>query len=277
MLEYDRRMRLNLTGIATLLLASSTAVAGPFVNIDRQDETSMVGGELTYLLTEDSPLLGDLTLIRFDVHGQYVDKNSGAGGYFTIPIAYGSGDNDSETTVGNVEVGGIYSIPTGTGVNIVLHGGLLLPTASDELGPAIVGGLAGVLRIHDQYQWIPKGTSLRLAASPTLTSGKLYARMDAGLDLNLDTSSDDTADPAFHLNAGVGVWAAPTVAISAELSTMTVFDDTEGDDDSLANIAIGARFFAGSVAPYVGFVVPLDDDISDDINFGITVGLDAAL
>lgn len=276
-MEYDRHMRVNLTGIGALVLVSGTAAAGPFINIDRQDTTSSVGGELTYLFADESPLLGDLTLVRFDLHGQFVDEHSGAGGYATIPIAYGSSDNDSETTVGNVEVGGIYNIPTGTGVNVVLHGGLLLPTASDELGPAVYGGLTGLARIHDYYQWIPKGTTLRLAASPTLTSGKLYARLDAGVDINLDSADEDNEDPAFHINAGIGIWASPKVAITAELSTFTVFDDVEGDDDSLANAAVGARFFAGAVAPYFGFVIPLDDDVNDDIGLGFTVGLDAAL
>jgi hypothetical protein len=270
-------MRVNFTALGLLVVASGTAAAGPFVNIDRQDETSRAGGEFTYLVIDDDSVVNDITLMRFDAHGQYIDAASGAGGYLTIPIAYGSNDGETETALGDVELGGIYNIATGTDVGIVLHGGLLLPTADDDFDSAIVGGLSGQLRAHDLYQWIPKGTTLRLAASPTIKSGKVFARLDVGVDLNIDNSSDDDADPGIHFNAGVGVWAGETVALTGELSTMTISDDNEGDDDSIANLAFGARFFAGSVAPYLGLIFPLDDDVSDNIDFGITVGLDAAL
>ncbi len=271
-------MRVNLKALGLLMLASGTAAAGPFVNIDRQDDTSRAGGELTYLVVDDDGILNDdITLLRFDAHGQYIDPASGAGGYLTVPIGYGSGNGESETALGDIEVGGIYNIKTATDVSIVLHGGLLLPTASDENDSAAIGALSSYLRAHDFYQFIPKGTTLRLAASPMIKSGKVFARLDVGVDLNIDSADDDNADPGIHFNAGVGFWAGETVALTGELSTMTISDDNEGDDDSIANLAFGARFFAGSVAPYLGLIFPLDDDVSDFIDFGITVGLDAAL
>jgi hypothetical protein len=259
------------------LLVGGSAAATPFVNINRHDHNSMAGGEVTYVDLDGS---NDTTLLRFDLHGQYVDPGMGLGGYASVPIAFASGNNDSETALGNLEIGGIF-VPklNNPELRVILHGGLTLPTAPDEdnLGAAFVGVFAGYARVHDLYQVIPKGTTVRLGASPIYTSGQLVARLDAGVDVNLDSSDMDTADPAFHLNLGVGFYATPDAVVMAELSTLTIFDDNDGDDDNVANAVIGGRFYAGSLQPYVGLIIPLDDDISEFMNLGLTIGLDARI
>lgn len=264
--------------IGVSLLVGGSAAATPFVNINRHDVTSMAGGEVTYV---DLDGANDTTLLRFDLHGQYVDPGMGVGGYASVPIAHANGDNDSETVLGNLEVGGIF-VPklSNPELRVVLHGGLTLPTApdADNLGAAFVGVFAGYARIHDLYQTIPKGTTVRLGVSPIYSAGQLIARLDAGVDINLDSADQmDEADPAVHFNLGVGFWATPEMAVMAELSTLTIFDDTDNDDDSVANAIVGGRFYAGSVQPYVGIIIPLDDDVSEFMNLGLTLGLDAKI
>lgn len=263
--------------IGVSLLVGGSAAASPFVNINRHDATSVAGAEVTYVDLDGS---NDTTLLRFDVHGQYVDPALGFGGYASVPIAYANGNNDSETALGNIEVGGIF-IPKlqNPELRLVLHGGLTLPTAPDEnnLNAAFVGVFAGYARVHDLYQVIPQGTTVRLGVSPIYSSGQLIARLDAGVDVNIDSSGMDNADPAVHLNLGVGFWATPEMAVMAELSTLTIFDDNDNDDDNVANAIIGGRFYAGTVQPYLGLIIPLDDDISQFMNLGVTIGLDARI
>lgn len=263
----------NTAGLGAVLLIAmaGTAAAGPFVNIHRFDSASRAGGEMTYLDLEGP---NDVTLLRFDLHAQYVDSSSNAGGYIQLPIGYASGDNDSETAMGNVEIGGIF-VPrlSSQTMSIVLHGGLTLPTAEDSE----VGVLAGLLRVHDLYQTLPKGTTVRLGVSPLFHSGQLYGRIDVGVDINIDNADDDNADPGIHFNVGGGMWVSREVALTLELSSLTVLDDTDNDDDNLVNGTFGARFYAGAVAPYVGLTVPLDDDINDFINLGVTIGVDARI
>jgi hypothetical protein len=239
----------------------------------------MAGGELTFVRPDSDGGFKDTTLLRFDAHGQYISQASGLGGYLSVPFTYASGNNDSISSLGDIEVGGLF-LPAGirsSSFMLVLRGGLTLPTASDAFDKAIVG-LAGTLtRLTDYYQVIPQGTSLRLGASPIFTSGNLFGRVDLGLDLNLDNSSDKSAHTFLRFNLGGGIWATPDVAITAELSTLTDLDGDNNADNNLANFALGARFRAGTVQPYIGLVLPLDNDVSDDIDFGFTVGVDAPL
>jgi len=263
--------------VAALLLAGSTAVAGPFVHIQRFDGESRAGVDMGYGSIDGAT--DDVTLLRFDLHGHYVDPGSHFGGYFQVPYAYASGNDDSESAIGDAEIGGIF-IPAGLTTadhSLILHAGITLPTAPDELGPALIGAYASVLRVHDLYQAVPKGVSVRFGASPTFRSGNIYARADIGFDVNMDAAGDDTADPAMHVNAGVGVYVTPEASVTAEVASITVFDDTEGDDDNLINGGISFRYNAGAVAPYLGVMVPFDDDVRDDLSFAIIVGAEARL
>ena len=268
-------MRIKGAGVLALLAFGGTAAAGPFVNIHRFDGSSKAGGEMTYLDFDGGSQ--ESTLLRFDVHAQYVDPEVGAGGYVQLPIGYVSNDMDSDTALGNLEIGGIY-IPRlqSQTMTLVLHGGVTLPTAPEDES-ALIGTFAGYLRVHDLYQTIPKGTSVRLGVSPLFHSGQLYGRIDFGVDINLDNASDEKADPAIHFNIGGGAWVSPQVALTLELSSLTVLDDIDNDDDNLVNGTLGARFYAGTVAPYIGVTVPLDNDVSDFINLGLTLGVDVRI
>lgn len=267
-------------GVSVVLLAATaTAAAGPFVNIHRFDGNSRAGAEMTYVDFDGN---NDSTLLRFDLHGQYIDPGTHLGGYLQLPIGYVTGENaagesSSDTALGNIEIGGIY-IPQlqSQTMALVLHGGITLPTAPDD-GSALVGTFAGLLRVHDLYQTLPKGTTIRLGASPMFYSGNVYGRIDIGVDINIDNADNEKADPAVHFNVGGGVWATPEIALTLEVSSLTVIDDQDNDDDNLVNGTLGMRYNAGSVAPYVGITVPLDDDISDIINLGLTIGIDAKI
>lgn len=255
---------------AGLVVASmgGAAVASPFVLLDRQDGNSNVGGELGYSKL-DSDIDG--TLVRFDVHGQYVSP-SGAGGYLVVPFAYGDGGGaDSVTVLGNVEAGGIYNIRTATDLSIVLHGGLTLPTAPND-NDTIVGLQSSFIRVHDFYQWEPKGITLRTGASPTFKTGKMFLRGDLGIDINVDNAGDETDDTLFHIGFGIGGWVSPEFALMGEFVTT---DSTADNSSSITNAAFSGRYRAGSIAPYFSLVLPLDSEINRFVDFGIVLGLDA--
>lgn len=261
---------------ADAVVPADPAYAPGFVQIDRYDATSVAGGDVTYISVDGAG--DDLTLLRFQLGGRYVDPRSKVGGYLNLPITYASGNGDSVTALGNVEVGGIFLPRLGdSSTRLALHAGLTLPTADDD-EDVLVNAIAAVARPQDVYLAIPKGTSLRLGASPIFRSGNLFGRVDLGVDINLNNSGDDTSDPVVHLNAGVGVDLGGA-AIMGELSNVYVMSDNDADfSDKMINVfAISARFTAGSAMPYVSLLIPLDDDATDTIDVAFTAGLEARL
>ena len=252
------------------------ATAPGFVQIDRYDATSVAGGDLTYIALDGS----DDTVVRFQLGGRFVDPASRFGGYINLPITYASGNNQSLTGIGNLEVGGLMIPKLGSGsTTLALHAGITLPTGSD--GDDAFANLFGAFaRPQDLYLALPGATTVRIGASPMFRSGNVFGRIDLGLDINLDVKgSDEKANPLMHLNAGVGVDLG-TVALMGELSNVYVFSGDQGGDIILSPInvfAISARMHSGRAMPYVSLVVPLDDDSGEVIDFGLTLGVEARL
>jgi hypothetical protein len=250
-----------------------------FVQIDRYDATSVVGGDLTYVAL-DGDLADDVTVMRVQLGGRYVDQQSRIGGYANIPVTYASGNDDSVTGIGNLEIGGLMLPKVGDGqTTLVLHAGITLPTGSsaDDDG-FFANAFSTLARPQDAYLSLPKGTSLRLGISPLFRSGNVFGRFDLGFDINLDVDGNADTDPVMHLNAGVGVDLG-NVALMGELSNVYVFDDNDDRDfsDRLLNVlALSARFAAGNALPYVSLMVPLDDT-TDAVDFALTAGIEAKL
>ena len=255
-------------------LASTSAAASPFVNIHRFDRSSSAGGEITYVDNDPRP-----ELFRFDAHAQYVDAQRGAGVYLQIPFSFASGEGYDEFTRADIEVGGLYVPRLSAAMAIALHGGLTLPTASaDDARFASLAG--GIVRVHDIYQTLPSGTTLRLGASPLYQQGSFFARVDFGIDINLhraddyDSTETEREEPAIHVNAGAGFHVSPELALTLELSTITFFGDRR---DTLANGIVGGRYQVSGLAPYAGIIVPLADTSRNLLDLGVTLGIDVPL
>lgn len=254
--------------------AEATAAPG-FVNLDRQDAASRAGGDVTYLALDSE---SDVTLLRIDLHGHYVDPKTGFGGYAQVPIATYFGDGESGSAFGNLEIGGIF-VPKlkSPEVGVVLHAGITLPTGpspNDEDG--IVGAVAGYLRPADLYQVIPRSATLRLGASPMVRSGKVFGRVDLGLDVNLyiddgDSEFSQDVDSAAHFAVGGGLDLGGA-AVMGELSVLRIFED---DAESLVVGAVSVRGTGPKIQPYGALSIPLSpDDLGDVIDLGLTAGVE---
>ena len=125
--------------VAAALLVPALAAADPehFVTIDRQDDSSRAGAELSYLFLNGN---NSTTAMRFDVHGQYVSAMTGLGGYVSAPFGYISGGNQSDQALGDIEVGAIYALRMADpDKKLILHGGITLPTEKSSLNSAEIG------------------------------------------------------------------------------------------------------------------------------------------
>jgi hypothetical protein len=270
-------------------LAPAGALAQPpaFVTVDRGDRVSRVG--LDFSLTTFDNASG----YRFDIHGHHV-TSEGFGGYAALPISYGSFDSsviENEMVVGNVEVGGLYVVPAAP-LDVVLRGGLTLPSAPRQLSKFQANAIAVRPRLTDIVTITPQSVWLRLAGSLVGQRGNVFFRGDLGVDVPLRRSFeveigpidvDVDLDPLVRLNLGAGVIAGP-VALIGELVTIANTGDypgggpIAGDDQNFEhNLALSIRLWDATVQPSASFVLALDDDANDAIDFMFVLGVQVPL
>jgi hypothetical protein len=253
----------------------------PFVSLDRADSEGRVGVDVGYLLLEGADFPD--AVYRLDLHGQFILSQTPAnylGGYGGIPIAWVSIDGvDDELGIGAAEVGAFYGLRLPTG-ELVLRGGLTLPTGDDDDG-VFANVIAGVARITDFAQTVPRATILRAAGSWLGQSDQIFYRFDGGLDIPLFDISDDfeiDRSPLLRLNAGVGI-GNPNMAGLIELANV-VDTDTLGDDVGDAALhVLGLAFRGGneSIGYHAGLYFPIDDDFSAFVDLIFSLGLHARL
>ena len=271
-------IRLSLLSLAVLTSSTAhadTATPPPgvdvpsFATMDRVDRRSHADVSLaTSFFDGEDPDFNT----RLDLHAQYVTPQ-GTGGYASLPMSYISDGDDSEGAVGNFELGGIHVINQGP-TDIVLRGGLMLATASDDFESYIVNFATVGGRITDYVAVFPDTTWLRLGGSAIHRAGNLFARADLGLDVALDKPDGASIDPLVRVNVGAGV-AQGDLAFMAEFATIGTTGDVEEDEDRFIHtFAVSLRARAGTVSPFAAIVVPMNMDGGFiDVSFVATAGV----
>lgn len=242
-----------------------------FATLDRTDARSHadVGMSMAFFDGQDPDFN-----TRLDLYGQYVTP-TGAGGYASLPISYLSDNDESETALGNLELGGIYNIDRGS-TQIVLRGGLALATADESFEGVITNLVAVQARLTDLVGISPNTTWMRVAGSPIHRSGNLFVRGDFGFDVAIDEPSGADVDPIVRANLGVG-FVDDTFALMGELVTIgTTGDVSDGEDRFLHTAALSVRLDTGTVSPYAALIMPLDE-VLVDVSFVATAGLQIPL
>ena len=247
-----------------------------FVALDQIDASTAAGTELSYVRVNTGPGVENPTLLRSVVHARYVDAERGLGGYVRLPFTYlrapGNGMVETTTDVGNLEIGGIYSPRINqSGTGIILHAGITLPTGETDEASA-VGTLASFLALPDLYNALPRGTTMKLGMSPRFRAGVVFARLDFGLDWNFD-AKEAVLGKAIHFDAGVGA-DLESLALMLESENVVLLSDEMRGSSTLSAFAVSARFTAGTVSPYLAFVVPVDHDISQFLKLAVTAGVE---
>ncbi len=243
-----------------------------FVTLDRFDAHSRVAVDAAYV-EPAAATFGTNTevLARGDAHVRYVDPQTGLGGYAQLPVLFDREKYDRTLTgIGDLEVGGIYAHG-----DLVAHVGVALPTgAGDDEGNAAY--YASHSQLRDLYLALPSATTVRAGLSWQHREGNWFARADLGLDWNISGDTDITVGNGVHANLGVGVDLG-AAALTLESANLAILDDPHPGDrgptsshELLDTIAVAVH--AG--LPYLGVVLPLDDDTSLRFDFAIIAGAD---
>ncbi len=208
---------------------------------------------------------GDVTLLALDLHGQHITP-SGLGGYLALPLAYASGGDESESYLGNLELGGLYVI-RGANVDAYARGGLAVETASGEGFEVPITHLisrpADALTTGLGMSW------LRLGGGVRLTSGSLVIGGSGGFDVGLDSEADANT---LHLTGTIGV-AQPGFGFAVGITTVQSLEDSGGDDNFFGFQAVGDAAIGGRSRFYAALGLNFEDDTAFSLGAGVRLNM----
>ena len=209
------------------------------------------------------------TLVGANLHFQYLTP-PGLGGYVQLPFGYVDSDFvETDTVLGNVELGGVY-VMRNPGMDIFLRGGFALETANDE-GNFVVPSANFVSRPADAFSsgldtsWFRGHAGLRSQSNNIVFGGS------AGLDVPLDQDSDTAL---LVVVGSIGV-QQPGFGLGAGFTFLQAVGDDADDDDNTISFNATADFEIGARAKLYGsFGVNLEDEFDGySLGVGIRAGL----
>ena len=267
-------MRLSrLSGLSCLLVSGHVfAQPPPGPMLENVNETQSVlpnllptaaGGNIDARLdftlnTEDED--NSLTLFAVNVHGQYISP-SGLGGYAAFPFVYASIDGESESGIGNLELGGLYALRQSPDTDILLRGGISLDTADEEDIFIIVAGQLSP-KLNDVYSSGLATTWGRAQAQVRHASGTLRIGGMVGFDVPIDglAAESDGFDGAINVAASIGV-QGPSVGFGIGFAMIKALTDGDDDDTTFSSINATIDFPVGPKMRFFGtFGYPEPDE-----------------
>ena len=231
----------------------------------------------------DFTLLSDeeITLFAINVHGQFISP-TGLGGYAAIPFVYGSADDagggsDSESGIGNLELGGLYAIRSSPDTDILLRGGIALDTADEEdVFLILLGQLSP--RLNDVYASGFATTWGRAQAQVRHASGNIRLGGMIGFDLPIDGLAADSEGftGAFNAAASIGI-QGPSVGFGIGFAMIKAITDNDTDDTTFSSINATVDFPVGATMRFFGtFGYPEPDENEFDA-FAVGAGIRAGI
>lgn len=235
------------------------------LSMDHHTPVSTLNVDFAYVVY-DEPTNVDVSVAGLTIAGQYVTP-LGIGGYLSIPLSFLDADtpfgnlfpDDSALAVGNLELGGLWAKDLGRDAALVLHGGLALPTAGND-GIAAYQALASSPRYGDFVQRVPDSSWFRIGVSPMGRAGRLFWRVDVGLDLALDEDAFLTYSPIFRVNVGGGIDLGSAHLLAELVTNIANIEPDNGYDETSSTLALGVRFLSGKLRPGLGILLPVDFD-----------------
>jgi hypothetical protein len=263
---------------------------GPgFVNLQRFDASSRAGVEVS-LIDERSKL----PFRRWELFGQYVDPTHRLGGYLRLPYTTRDRLDDNfdvihKAVVGNLALGALWVPRLGSPhVSLVLHGGVALPV-DDEDGYPVTALYGSLTRPHEMFSSLYGSTSVSGGASALIRARHVFARVDAGIEVNVRGAELTSIDrmPAIHANLGAG-FEASGLSLGLELSTLTVITDQQiaylssppdnfESVDVFCAMAMSVRHRTRWVQAYAALVNVLRDQQEYILDGAVVVGIEGAL
>lgn len=267
---------LGLLGACSVLASGLVVMPAPasarFATLDRMEPASFKG----YLHLDPTVFIsgnGEGRSLRTDLYLQA--GAAGLAGYVALPVASAFADGQSETRLGNVELGALAWWELDA-TDLVVRLGFAAPTSDPSFEDQLVlasgfwGRLTDIATVLDVDSW-----ALRASFSPLWGSETVFLRADVGVDVVIPVAETVAVDlggfrvglrrdtaAMLRLNGGIGVRAAP-VAFTLELVNVVWL--TDAADRSWNGLTLAVHLDLAPVRAHVGAVVPLDADLVGEI------------
>jgi len=252
--------------LVLLPVLASADERGSYVTLDRTGSDNVVGLAVSahFINETGAPDVA----IRENLFGRYVDS-SGFGAYGQFSVAHAFGNGNSESAVGDLELGGLY-VAKLDAFDLVGRLGVGLPTASSSLTGLVTNFVGSLDRVEDyaliaaHTLWLRPGLALRFG------DRSFFAQLDGGIDVPIKTEDGGATDPVFRASAGVGTNQGP-IALTGEVANFVV---SSNGTFHYHSFAASARYAAGPLQPFVAYALTLAYDDSDHMTVhSLTAGL----
>jgi len=212
------------------------------------------------------------TIFALKLHGQYVAPQ-GIGGYLSLPVAYVSDDGESDSYVGNIELGGLYMF-RGANVDAYARVGAALDVgANDEIDTFVLPIVSLTAHPADAVTTGFGSSWLRAGGGARFTSGALVLGGSLGVDVPIgDSEFVENLDNLLNLSVAVGL-TQPGFGVAVGFTVVELLG--EGDNDSLKTVQVTGDF---EIAPQMRLYGVLGANFDDDSEgFSLGAGVRATL
>jgi hypothetical protein len=242
--------------LAALVASAGAAAAQPqFVTLERVDREARIGIQAALLAFDK---FTDIFGLRGELYAQLATplREGGViGGYGHVAASLLVDDRTADPAVSNVELGGYYIGRVLEIIDLALHLGLGLPTASDDFEGIIANVLTSIERNYNVANGAPSTTVLNLGVTLRAPLGATsFLQADLAMDVPVRRRASDSF--IFHANLGIGTWVSDRVVVMGELATAF------GKGDLLGSVCAGIRFL-NPLHPHIAYILVFADEKSD--------------
>lgn len=195
-----------------------------------------------------------------------------------FPFSHARGDNDSETTFGNLYLGANYlSLDGEDRVKVGL--GMFLATAPTGNGSEVATNIYGTYPEGLQHFWLHIPYGYGVVAPVHLEGGRrIFGSLDAaGIVVIPSADAPDSADTEMYATfaPGVGMRAIASTSLGVRVPMFWAITADSGDDFQIT-VEPYLRFDFGSGFFSVRFNIPVDDPLKKESIWGLLLGAGGA-
>jgi hypothetical protein len=190
--------------------------------------------------------------------------------------AYDIGEAETSSSIGNPYVGVEYAMPA---LGLQLTGGARLPLAKLEIDN-FLGQALGILSTIDRMEaFVPEAATLQASARLTreLTPNFFVSgRLGANMALYTDTEEGEDSSDLFTLYGAQGWYQTGALRVGGGLLgrlLLTGEEDSSFSDNSWHEAGLWLDYAVGPTRPGIFIRMPLDDEMSDIMDFTIGLGV----
>jgi len=247
----------------------------PFVMPDLTGQHAL-GAELTHSSSD-----AGLSVMTLDLHGQFAIRPN-LTVFGRMPVSHASfdaldGSEETDTGIGNLSLGGRFTMPTS---NRMIVGGTLaiaLPTASIDEDSGFASFIAATARFPVLGRYLPETMTVSASAEFRHDAERFFVQGQLGLDLHMPEEELGDEDLSL-LRAGLagGIKLTPQLALIGEFTTISaILEDTSDEDDVFLHwVDIGVRYSLARAVIGARVFIPVDeefDELVDPVGLGVDV------